>query len=359
MKKIIALLMALLILMSMAACGSGQPAPAEAPEAAEPTVEPTVEPSPEPAPTEPVWEEGIARAGWGEAVYELEELGTKVNVAGKINGYYIVAGEELELLVDGRMLRLAEEKAFEPWDGYCYHGISVFSDAYMDADPIAALDLNTKVKVVEGKANWLRIEWDGNYGYVDAESVSRGKIVYSSGGGSKKDGTDVALGDLAALPAAKPRLSLMAAYCGPEYEKLEAEAEIITHDARLCLFITERDDSVKVTELGEKSCKVYVDGYYAELPRWLVRMEGDELYESWTGYAKSRAVLYTGYQMQDKIKDLTINDKLLVIDELPMCYVVDMDGQIGYVPLDRVSKSSIGYGGGGGGSSVPWTPPVL
>lgn len=357
MKRIIAILMALMLLMSMAACGSTQQPAVEA------TPEPTVEPTPEPAPTEPVWEPGLARAKWGEAIYKIFELGTEFQVVGKLADYYIVAGEEVELLVDERMVRLASEEAFEAWTGYSYEETKVYSDAYMDGEVIEELGLNTEVNVVEGKANWLRIEWEDKYGYVDIEDISDSYIVYyyGGGGGGAADGTDVNLGDLSAAIGTAPGFSKVAAYCGPEYEKLDEKAVAITHDARLYLLLTDRGETIKVTELGEEVCTIYTEGFYAEIPRWLLWMEGDVEYEAWTGYAQSGAIVYDEYQMRNEIMELKMNDEILVIDELPMCYVVDINGQIGYMLVDDVSESYIVpyYGGGGGGGGGDWTPPQL
>ena len=361
MKRIIATLLALMLLMSMTACGgTQQPAVEATPEL---TVEPTAEPTPEPAPTEPVWEPGLARAKWGEAIYEVVELDTEVQVIGKLSNYYIVAGEEVDLLVDERMVRLASEDAFEAWTGYTYEETKVYSDAYMDGEVIEELGLNTEVNVVEGKANWLRIEWEDKYGYVDVEDISENYIVYyygGGGGGGAADGTDVSLGGLSAIVGTNPQFSKVAAYCGPEYEKLDEKAVAISHDTRLYLFLTDRGETIKVTEIGEEVCTIYIEGFYAELPRWLLWMEGDVEYEAWTGYAQSGTIVYDEYQMRNEFMELRMNDEVLVIDELPMCYVVDINGQIGYVHMDDISESYIvPYYGGGGGGGGAWTPPQL
>ena len=83
MKKVIALTLTVLILLTMASCGKKAeettpvttvPETTEAPVPSE-TTEPTI-----PAPTEPEWEPGTIRAGYGEAVYRTFEAGTQLKV---------------------------------------------------------------------------------------------------------------------------------------------------------------------------------------------------------------------------------------------------------------------------------------
>ena len=79
MKKGSVLALVFLLLLSMTACGSQSkettPATSEATEA---ITEPTV-----PAPTEPAWEPGVIRAGYGEAAYRTFDIGTQLKVVGK------------------------------------------------------------------------------------------------------------------------------------------------------------------------------------------------------------------------------------------------------------------------------------
>ena len=79
--------------------------------------------------------------------------------------------------------------------------------------------------------------------------------------------------------------------------------------------------------------------------------------------------------MQDQMREiylvnnLKLNTEVEVIDELPHCYVVMIDGEVGYMSLDEVMQNRYVYrGGGGGGSSSgggggspydEWTPDAL
>ena len=353
MKKIIAAILALMTLLCVGCKATPE------------------EPTPTPTPVPVEWEEGLARASYGEAIYEILELGTEVTVIGQIDEYYVIEGEEVNLLIDKRFLRLEGEEAFESKDGYSKAKTNVYANGYMDEEVIATLKENTKITVVDGKEEWLRIEWDGGYGYINAAQYSKNKIVrYSGGGGGgasgPQDGSDVSLGSLFAQ-APEGDVEALIAYYGPKMEELDAvKAVTLTHETRAYLYLFDRDEIVKVTKVGEVTCEVYVDGYFAEIPRWLVYLEGDEPYESWNGFARSKAQTYSKYQMRDAyaLDQLKENTEVLVVDELPTCYVVEMNGEYVYMDLDDISKTRIKHysGSGGGGNSSgggEWTPPAM
>ena len=133
-----------------------------------------------------------------------------------------------------------------------------------------------------------------------------------------------------------------------------------------------RDDEAKGTEYDEETVTIWLEEErYAELPRWLLRLDADAEYESWTGYSRWNGVIYEEYQMRNELKKLSTNKQVTVLDELPDCYVVEYEGEIGYMELDKVSEKKIvtysggsgdeGGGGGssgGGGSGATWTPPM-
>lgn len=374
MKRILAIIMALIILASMAACGAKEtPAATPAPATPAPTAEPTPEPTPTPTP-EPEWEPGLARAKYGEATYTTLEHGTEVTVYATFGDYYVIKGEEVDLLIEQWFLRLSDEEPFEAWPGYARSGARVFADGYMDGEVLAELKQNTEVQVLDGKGHWLFIEWEGGSGYVHKDEISDSYIRSyqgggGGGGGGPQDGTDVSMGGLAAYSGEKPGVSFVAEYFGPKLEKRdEISAITLCQETRAYLFLTYRDDTVQVTELGEDVCQVYIEGFFATMPRWLLSMEGDEPYESWTGYACGNALAYEEYQLRNVEQELKLNEQVLVIDELPTCYVVEINGEVLYMSLDSISVSVIpvysgggggGAGGGGGGGAAEWTPPEL
>lgn len=371
MKRIIALALALMLLLTLASCGKKDEAVETAPVITEAPEAPTekVETPTEPAPTEPEWEPGIARAGYGELEYETYLRGVEVSVIGEWKDYFVIAGEEVDLLVEKQFVRTESEEAFEERAGYAKWNTEVYDNVYREGESIEKLTSNKKVTVVDGKGDWLFIQWDEDKsGYVDADMINKWptkkKVVEGGSGAASGSYNDNGF------------IADQLAYVGPEMDALEEKALVLGDGARGALTVTVRDDEVKVTAVGEEVCDVYLDGFYAKLPRWLLTMEGDEEYEAWTGYARWNAIIFEEYQMRNELKILKTNDKVKVIDELEEaeCYVVEFEAEedgetvtkIGYMQLDKVMKyrysAPKSQGGGGGTGAVSggaYTPPTI
>ena len=247
----------------------------------------------------------------------------------------------------------------------------------MYGDPIVELYQNKLVNVIDGGEGWLLVQWDDNTGYVDADKISRWPI--SSGKSSGGSGSSGNSGSSSESSEASGDINLdRVAYYGPEKTDVEDTGLVLADNVSAILCITIRDDEVKVTAADEEVCELYLEGYTATVPRWLLRLEGDEEYEPWTGYAKWSAVVWEEFQMRNERKTLTTNTEVLVLDELPDCYVVEVDGEIGYAALDMISQNRFYTSGGGSGSgsnsgnsgsgssggsssgtSDTWTPPIV
>lgn len=385
MKKVIALTLTVLILLTMASCGkkveetppaTTVPETTQAPVPTE-TTEPTI-----PAPTEPEWEPGIVRAGYGEAVYRTFAAGTQLKVIGKFMNYYVVEQEDVDLLVHRDMLRMESEEAFESWNGYSKSGTEVFDNPYFRGEAIATLNKNTQVTILESNGGWVYIEWDGGKGYVKADMLSKWRISGGSpnsdnggsgnsgnSGGGNNDGTDVPIGSLtSAEESFQPQIVLLGTYYGPEMEKdfTGGMATVLADktEGYICLLV--RGDEVNVTAHDDDTVIIWLgEEQYAEIPRFLVKLESDTAYESWTGYSRWNGIIYEEYQMDTEKVKLSTNKQVTVLDEVNGCYVVEYEGQIGYMEPDKVSEKRIvsspsnDNGGGSGGPGSTWTPPAL
>lgn len=382
MKKVIALTLTVLILLTMASCGKKAeettpvttvPETTEAPVPSE-TTEPTI-----PAHTEPEWEPGTIRAGYGEAVYRTFEAGTQLKVIGQFKNYYVVEQEDVDLLIHKEMLRMEGEAPFESWNGYSKSGTEVFDNPYMRGESVATLDKNTQVTILESNGGWAYIEWNGGKGYVDASMLSKWRISGGSPssdnggsgntGGGNNDGTDVPIGSLtSAEESFQPKVHLLGVYYGPEMEKdFESGMATVLADKTegyICLLV--RGDEVKVTSYDDNTVTIWLaEEQYAEIPRFLVKLESDAAYESWTGYSRWNGMIYEEYQMDTEKVKLSTNKQVTVLDEVNGCYVVEYEGQIGYMEPDKVSEKRIvstpsnDDGGSSGGPGSTWTPPAL
>lgn len=363
MKRILSALLMLALLLSLAACAaSEQPTPpattvAPTQPSAEAPTEAATQPSTEPEPTEPASEPGTLRATYGELVYKTFPQGTEVTVVGEFLDYYVITGEDADLLLDKCFVRLATEEAFAEKPGFAKWNAPVYDNPYLTGEPIKTLGSNFKVTVSEGKDGWLYITWDGGSGYAAPDQIRDRPASGGGGGGGGGDGSDVPMGSLSYR---EPGISLLGTYSGPEFTPMEeTKAVTLIPEAKGYLAILNRDDTVKVVEAGEESCSIYYSGFYVTAPRWLVRLEGDEAYESWTGYTRYGSLLYSEYRMRNQLRQCGTNTQVKVIDELPGCYVVEIDGVVGYMKLDQVSKTRISGGGGGGGGGGEWTPPAM
>ena len=171
MKKMIVCL--LVVSMIAALCGCGSAAQPEVTPAPTPSATPVPTPVPTPTPSpEPQWEPGTVIAGKAEIFYANYMRGDELSAVGQWGDYYIVSDGEMELLAETRYLRLETEEGFEAYEGYAESKTQVYASAHMYGEPAAELSLNDKVQVLDGKEDWLYIEWENGSGYNLAENIN-------------------------------------------------------------------------------------------------------------------------------------------------------------------------------------------
>ena len=130
------------------------------------------------------------------------------------------------------------------------------------------------------------------------------------------------------------------------------DAMVQVDDAPAILMLLNRGDQVDVVgEYDEGHYVIKTEAGYGLVEKQLLRQEGDTPYESWTGYARSKASVYTHYHLTGMpSQTLKTNTQVEVLDELDECYVVKVEDEICYMLKDQVSKNRI-KGGGGNGSA--------
>ena len=117
------------------------------------------------------------------------------------------------------------------------------------------------------------------------------------------------------------------------------------------LTLLNKGEQVEVVgELDETYYVIKLEQGYGLVEKSLLRFEGQESYEVWTGYAYYGAELKGSYQLTGEvIQTLPMNTKAEVLEELPHCYLVRVGEVEGFVAKDKLSRSYIYSGGGGGG----------
>lgn len=347
------------------------------------TATPSPAPTPVPTPTpEPPSEPGTVLINGTGVLFAKLDRGTTVSVLDELGDYYVIELDGEKCYIEKWLVRMDMTEQPEEKKGYARSNAKVFETAYCEGEALASLKRNTVVQVVDSFGDVVFIEWDDGQqsGYAKSSDISNKKISTSSSksdsgssssGGSSgpADGGDIVLGFRPAAYGMMLNPVLM--------EGTEAEEPVFTPGVGMVLskltevyiHLTERDDVVKVTSIDGDICTILVDGLFGTMPKRYIRMEGEEPYAAWDGYARSNAPFYTSHRMLDEPQKLKRNTVVRVLEDLGDYYLVEVDGELGFMNLEKVSEKKVSSGssssssgdsgGSGGGSSSDWTEPVL
>ena len=121
-----------------------------------------------------------------------------------------------------------------------------------------------------------------------------------------------------------------------------------------------RDDVVDVAGAYDKDHYVIkTDLGYGLVKKRLLRLEGEDAYEVWTGYAYWNAEVYDNLHLAgEPVQKLQTNARVEVLDDLGYCYVVRVEETEGFMnrsgltkwPISSGGSGDSGSGGGSGGS---------
>lgn len=160
----------------------------------------------------------------------------------------------------------------------------------------------------------------------------------------------------------------------PAEPKLETAVVQANGIPAILCFLKQGDKVVVTKELDEKYSLVETEQGTGIVETQLLRFPWEPEYESWIGYARSGAKLFKDYELVSQpLKSLSLNTKVLVLDELEDCYLVSLDLElpskeettdqtaeeeketgIGFVEKSKISKKKIEeYSGWDGGASAP------
>lgn len=371
MKRMVWLMTAILLLAACIGCGETSAAPEAAPTAepdatpmqvsvsvgvTTPTDEPTEEPTPSPTP-EPQGEPGVPYADGVGIVYTYLARGAAVEVTGEQDAYYILTIDGVRVLVEKRLIRLESAAEYEAWEGYAKSGTPVYASYHLAGEEIASLKGNARVTVREDLGGCYLIEWEETLGYASADRISKKKHGGGGGGGgSGADGGDIQL--------SWKRQGSGIVRLGVRLESETAFAPqkgiVLADQTEAYLGFVNRDGEVLVIDEDETHYHVSVDGVTGLVPKPLIRLASDEPYAPWDGYAENKAPFYDNYRMGGEAEALKRNTEVRVLADLGSCYLVEVDGKLGYMPQDQVSLEKVkAPAGGGGGGGDEWTAPVL
>ncbi len=111
-----------------------------------------------------------------------------------------------------------------------------------------------------------------------------------------------------------------------------------------------RDDVVDVVgEYDENHYVIKTDLGYGLVKKEMVRLDGQDPYAVWTGYAYHNAEVYDNFYLSgEPVLKLNQNTNVEVLDELRYCYVVRVEDQMGFMNKKSLAQWPIVSGGGAG-----------
>ncbi len=327
----------------------------------EPTPEPTQtpEPSPEPTPTatpEPAMISAETLVDEAGVIGKLFALGEQVDVKAERDGYYVIADEDGELLVEKWLVRMEDEKEPKPYTAYARSGAEIFRDPYLEKERIASLSTNTKLTVEDAFGQLVRVTLsDGSEGYALAASVSKSKITSGGGKSEGHDGGDIPIGNFEHRGFSAQKLGNRIREKGKSLTP--GKGTILAEGVEGYIALFDRGDRVRVLEKGRTTCMVLVGERTGTMYTRLLILDSDSVYRAWDGYAKANAPLHGHYRLLDEGTKLKTNTKIHVIGEIEGAYIVEVNAQRGYIPAEYISEKKITSSSGSSGSG--WTDPTL
>lgn len=364
MKKMMIFLLAAVMLLA-AGCGTNRPEPTEptVPETTIPAAETPTEPpteAPTEAPTEPVptCVNAVVQVDDTPAILLLLNRGDTVDVVGEYDeDHHVIKTESGYGLVEKQLLRISGEPAYEAWTGYAYANAEVCANYQLTGEAMESLKLNTQVEVLDELKYCYVVKVEEIFGFVLKEQVSKNYIRYSSGGGNSggTDGGDISLnvGGVVTLSAIE------------QSGEVIGTAEVLADGTQVILGYFNREELAPVVaEEGfapewEGYYTLYLDGMYAYLPKNLALAEGEEAYAQWDGFAGYNAVVYDTRLLQGDGVKIGVNTSVTILWDGGDFYVVNINGDVGYMAINLVGQNRFATGGGGGSSGGDWTPPAL
>ena len=301
-------------------------------------------------------ETAAVRVDEAGVIGKIFALGDKVEVTEAKDSYYIVKTDAGALLVEKRLIRMNTEAAPQSWTGYAQNNTGVFTNGYLEGDPLATLNLNTSLIVEDTLGTVARVTLqDGRVGYALAANIMRSPYVYTPSSGPQ-DGGDIPIANHNASGLTAVRLGARLHREG-ETPFAPGPGTILADGAEGYLALLSRGDAVTVTERGTDTCKVKVNDLTGTMLTRLLVFADEAPYIAWDGYAQGNAPQHRHWRLLDEETKLSMNTKLHVIGEMGDVCIIELADGPAYVPMDKISRTQITYTPSSGGGE--WTDPVL
>lgn len=377
-KRLAALLPAIAMVLALWGCGREVPAESSQPETTRGT-EAVQLPTETEAPV-PETAEAVVQVSGAPVILDLLLRGDTVELVGRFDeGHYLVKTGLGYGMVEKELLRPEEEAPYEPRTGYARDQAAIYDNFRLVGSPVNALAADTAVELLEDLGDCLLVRFGELTGYMAPESLTNAGTENKGARSTAspeagEDGGDITLGTGTPVPA-------------PQEGTVGGRAVALADGTPVVLAYFDREQTVRVvTEAGFAEEKdgyrtVLLDGMYGWIAQEQIRLEGEASYESWDGFSGPAAQVYDNFWLQgEPVARLDRNDRVRVLYELDHCYLVELEGGLGYMARDQVSAEEVPWqadpAGAGQSETVPaptqkpveeatkpeepeWTPPKL
>ena len=321
----------------------------------------------------------------------------EITIVDEDDDFYYFDNNGLILAIEKDYVRTENETPFEEYTGYTYSYSELFSD-YELKNLVHNFEKNDEVKVIDKVKKVLLVEYDGQFGYMYPSDVSDSYIVtrtykpvevQPSGGGTSSGGGGGGGNNNPTPPPVQEEnesffdfgyiekdFHLLAftkeddnTVYVPNNEYNKVVAKVLLDGTYNYITLFNYKEQVKVLNYDDNEATVLVHGYSGKIQKEYLRLEGEEEYEAWDGYAYSGAEVFYDYDLTNEMDWFYKNDDIHVIDRIGDVYVVQLtNGTYGYMSVDDVSETYLPTykpaptptpapsGGGGGGYTPPSQP---
>ena len=279
--------------------------------------------------------------------------------------------------VETRFIRFPDE-TFESWTAYAQWNAGLYPSFDLLGEPEAKLSTNTMLEVLAELGDCYYVNYDGKTGFVSSSQVSKWQYVApeategsggghssSSSGGGPQDGGNITMMERISL-----RLLAEVTKTGSVRAKIDHVPVIIRYAS------LGEQVQVVVEEGFAESVPGYLtireaDGSYAYMPEIWVQKDGEPAFESWEGFAGYNCKLYDDYTLSGKErKPIYGNTAVKVLWDTGDVAYIQAGEDTGFVSSGTLRTTRIpaapteDSGGGSSHSSSSsgggqWTPPKM